>query len=782
MSTTPVTTKKDQQPSLLAAAEVKTKKPLPVSTGITEMIVDIPLALIAPSPYNPRKLFDDNYIAGLASSIASSGLHRPVLLREWVARAEDIQLALDHGFDPNFEPGANIFQLVSGECRCRGSIKAGKETIQSIVRALTNEQVEEIAIIENLQEDLSPLEEAEGYHALMTISANRQKPMTGQEIAARIGKSPQYVSSMVKLCALAEWGKQILRNGWITPGHAVLIARIADFEGQDVAMRAVFNLGSMVGPTMVGLVKQRVDANAPMMSEKALRNWIAENIRCDLKSVPWNLADADLVSAAGACDGCQFRTATDQALFADINPNREDRCTKPSCFAQKRAAHIRSEQENARLSNQLLQQISTADANAPALPNSTILKSGQWVPARRGECKPGTVRAIFINGEQEGHTPFVCVDAKCKVHKHPAVAVPMETKIPEPLTTEDTKEHGGKAGNDPEFNKTPAGIKAAGPYNPGATVVETGGRGLPAPADKEAELYRKANPGFTGAIGGIEQERDQRMEAQRLRAVAAVKELMVHRVLAAQAAHEQKDIFSILRMACEYHMENSYIDHDRVVAGLGWDPDKFPNAEPIGETLESGTLAERARLLWLLMVPDSIDIESDRVKSWAKARKLNLEKIQVDLEEKLSHCCSYCFCTELTPCDGGCYLKQAIKPAGVFCTSEACKKKFALEHGGQLDAFMCVPVGTKTQTSVNQKPSAPTKVLAAAPAKTKEKATGKSAGATQAKPSPVAAKVKTKPPAKTVKPKAKSQLPKTAASPKAAPGKQKSAKKAKGRK
>jgi hypothetical protein len=113
-------------------------------------------------------------------------------------------------------------------------------------------------------------------------------------------------------------------------------------------------------------------------------------------------------------------------LFAEIAGDDKQRCMKPACFAQKKQTHINNERDNARMTNQVLQQISVQEAVAPALPNATVLKAGQWVPAKRGECKQ-TIRAIYINGgELEGHTPFVCIDAKCKVHKHPPVVIPFE--------------------------------------------------------------------------------------------------------------------------------------------------------------------------------------------------------------------------------------------------------------------------------------------------------------------------------------------------------------------
>jgi ParB/RepB/Spo0J family partition protein len=321
MSTTP-TTKKPEQPSLIAppaeiekptqpsaavqasAAENKAKQ-----EGIAEVCVYIPLGKIVPSPTNPRKTFDQNYIAELAVTIARARVHQSIVLREWTARPEDVQRVMDLGFEPDFNPGDQVFQIILGECRWRASQLANKGTIPAVVRNLSNDEVLEMQLIENLtRKDLDPLDEAEGYQALMT----KEKGLTGTEIAQRIGKSPQYVSAMVKLCALAEWGKQILRNGWITPGHAVLIARLGDYQAQERAMHAVFNeTWNANHHTVVEAVRRKAEAGAPIMSEKALRLWIADNERCDLSKVPWKLDDAELLPAAGACTVCPHRSGSD---------------------------------------------------------------------------------------------------------------------------------------------------------------------------------------------------------------------------------------------------------------------------------------------------------------------------------------------------------------------------------------------------------------------------------------------------------------------------------------
>jgi ParB/RepB/Spo0J family partition protein len=741
MSTAPTTTKsKPEQPALIAPPAEAIEKALHAATqqpsaavkasatekstkqeGIAEMAVFVPLGKIVPSPTNPRKTFDQNYIAELAVTIARARVHQSIVLREWTARPEDVQRVMDLGYEPEFNPGDQIFQIILGECRWRASQLANKGTIPAVVRNLSNDEVLEMQLIENLtRKDLDPLDEAEGYQALMT----KEKGLTGTEIAQRIGKSPQYVSAMVKLCALAEWGKQILRNGWITPGHAVLIARLGDYSAQERAMYAVFNeTWNANHHTVVEAVRRKAEAGAPIMSEKALRVWIADNERCDLSKVPWKLDDPDLVPAAGPCTVCPYRSGSDPALFAEIAGDDKQRCMKPSCFALKKQTHINNERDNARMTNQVLQQISVQEAMAPALPNSNVLKAGQWVLARRGECKQ-TVRAIFINGgDQEGHTPFVCIDAKCKVHKHPPVVIPLEVK---------PAHHG-----DTETRRT-AGESDAHVAQP-PLAVNGGGTGA-APA-----MQTMTGRELQGGMKSVHHDdKEERMAAARHKAEAAVNELIVHRVLAAEAASIKTVGADFLRPIAEFFLESNFFDADRVAAGLGLDPHQLYEHDPIEKVKNGKDLAQLARLVWLLMVPDTIDHESDQIKTWAKRNKIDLGKVRKELTARIEKDCFYCGCTDLTPCEGGC---KHFDMVGVplVCNAEACEKQFKKQFGHSIEAH-AEEHKPLAQTPVNQKPStteasekqggkakSSTTKAAKAAKNNKSKPTGKSAGATKTK-------------------------------------------------
>lgn len=183
---------------------------------ITEELKDIPLDQIFPSPTNPRKTFDAPKLQELADSISSKGLVQPIVVRPRV--------------DPNPNTRAlngSRYEIVAGERRYRAHQLAGLHTIRSIVRDLDDVAVLELQIIENNQrDDVHPLEEAEGYVALMKAAR-----YDAEQIAAKVGRSPKYVYDRIKLLQLIPELKKAFVEGEITAGHAILLARLAP-EGQ----------------------------------------------------------------------------------------------------------------------------------------------------------------------------------------------------------------------------------------------------------------------------------------------------------------------------------------------------------------------------------------------------------------------------------------------------------------------------------------------------------------------------------------------------------------------
>lgn len=165
-------------------------------------VQEIEIDKIRPNDRQPRKNFDEEKIKELASSIKEHGVLQPVILRK-----------ISGGYE-----------LVAGERRWRAAKLAGIKKIPAVVKDLTDAEVMQIALIENLQrEDLTPLEEALAYKKLM-----EEFGMTQEELATRIGKSRSQIANTVRLLNLEEEIQEMINQGKITAGHARALLSVPD--------------------------------------------------------------------------------------------------------------------------------------------------------------------------------------------------------------------------------------------------------------------------------------------------------------------------------------------------------------------------------------------------------------------------------------------------------------------------------------------------------------------------------------------------------------------------
>lgn len=275
---------------------------------MTTTFAQAKLALIVASKTNPRKTFNQAKLDELKASIAAMGVHQPILLRPLPAsRIEDTA---------HMKPRPE-YELVAGERRMRASIMAGLETIPSMIRNLSDDQALEIQIIENLQrDDLTELEEAEGYETLMQHST-----INADVVAEKIGKSRSYVYARLKLLDLSIECKQAMREGKIDSSRAILIARIPDAKLQAKALEEA----------------TKPDWRGDVCSVRALQAWLQSNVMLRLENAPFKTTDARLLPEAGSCKDCPKRTGANPDLFADVAG--ADICTDPACFRSKTEAH-----------------------------------------------------------------------------------------------------------------------------------------------------------------------------------------------------------------------------------------------------------------------------------------------------------------------------------------------------------------------------------------------------------------------------------------------------------
>jgi len=181
--------------------------------GRTNGLRELPIELVQSNTLNPRKIFNEEDLDDLVRSVAEKGILQPVVVRP-----------VDDG---------QSYQIVAGERRWRAAQKAGLHLIPALVRELSDKEVLEIALIENVQRaDLNPVEEAHGYQQLID-----QFDYTQLQLAESIGKSRSHIANTLRLMALPASVLEALQTGKLTAGHAR--ALIATEDPQSLAQKII---------------------------------------------------------------------------------------------------------------------------------------------------------------------------------------------------------------------------------------------------------------------------------------------------------------------------------------------------------------------------------------------------------------------------------------------------------------------------------------------------------------------------------------------------------------
>ncbi|WP_369901585.1 ParB/RepB/Spo0J family partition protein [Bacillus manliponensis] len=167
-----------------------------------ETIQELKVTVLRPNPYQPRKVFQKEAIEELALSIQEHGILQPLIVRKSIKG----------------------YEIVAGERRFRAAKEANLETVPAVVRNLNDQQMMELALLENLQrEDLTPIEEALAYEMLM-----EQLNMTQEQLAKRLGKSRPHVANHVRLLSLPSFIQEMIANGKISMGHGRTLLALKD--------------------------------------------------------------------------------------------------------------------------------------------------------------------------------------------------------------------------------------------------------------------------------------------------------------------------------------------------------------------------------------------------------------------------------------------------------------------------------------------------------------------------------------------------------------------------
>lgn len=337
------------------------------------------IAQLEESKTNPRQHFAKDALSDLTKSIAEKGVLVPLLVRP-----RDLDASTD----------LNQFEILAGARRYRAAKAAGLKQVPVLIRDLDDTQALEVQVIENLQRaDVHPLEEAEGYKQLL-----EKGKYDVESLAAKVGKSVSYVYQRLKLADLVPAAKKAFFEEKITAGHAILLARL-----QPKDQTEVLKTGEQYG--------------GDFMSVRETQWWIHENIHLELKTAPWDLADANLVPTAGSCTACPKRSGANPQLFPDVKA--KDTCTDPACFDNKVQTHlVQVEKDLTRGLNRVVKLSISYDTKK----KDGVLSTNDWRLAETNAKCNGLAIGLVVEGGwhrkeyRRGAQLRVCTDKKCKEH------------------------------------------------------------------------------------------------------------------------------------------------------------------------------------------------------------------------------------------------------------------------------------------------------------------------------------------------------------------------------
>ena len=223
-------------------------------------IAEIDINLIETNPFQPRTEFDETALKELAQSIKEQGVIQPVTVRKL---------------------GYNKYQLISGERRLRASKLAGLDKIPVFIRVANDEQMLELALIENIhRENLNAIEVAISYQRLID-----ECNMTQEEVSDKVGKSRSAVANFLRLLKLPAEVQIAIRDGHITMGHARALINITDKEQQLKLLQQIIE-GEMNVRQTEELAEK---AKNPEAKERKQTNFIPEHFKSKIKTLSQTL-------------------------------------------------------------------------------------------------------------------------------------------------------------------------------------------------------------------------------------------------------------------------------------------------------------------------------------------------------------------------------------------------------------------------------------------------------------------------------------------------------------
>lgn len=185
-----------------------------VENASKDEIVNVKLSELRSNPYQPRKVFDEDALDELANSIKEKGVFQPIIVKKSIRG----------------------YEIIAGERRVKASIKVGLETIPAIIRDFTDEEMMQIALLENLQrENLNAIEEASAYKSMITMMG-----ITQEEMSKKLGKSRSHVTNMLGLLRLSPYVQDLVMHNQISMGHARVLSKLDDTDRiEELARRII---------------------------------------------------------------------------------------------------------------------------------------------------------------------------------------------------------------------------------------------------------------------------------------------------------------------------------------------------------------------------------------------------------------------------------------------------------------------------------------------------------------------------------------------------------------
>ncbi len=320
----------------------------------------IAIGIIQESKTNPRTHWDAKALQELAESIKQHGILQPLIIRHT----------------------GKIVELVSGARRLRAAKLAGLKDVPCIIMDLTDDQAQEIQIIENLhREDVRPMEEAVGYQQLLNSGK-----YTVEALAEKVGKSTTYVYSRLRLNHLIDKFRKLFEKEWISYAIVRVICRHTN-EFQEKLYTEFDNDNIFAGG-----FKEASEEEIKSVLPSQIEEFAKDNLYKNLKYAPFDLSDKILVKDK-PCDTCKSNTACAGQLFPEYSKDKF--CTDPKCYNEKVKNHIATNEKKLQEKKEDYVKVSTQYQVDKELKESGVLDTNHYSVCKKTD--KGATKAIVVD-------------------------------------------------------------------------------------------------------------------------------------------------------------------------------------------------------------------------------------------------------------------------------------------------------------------------------------------------------------------------------------------------